>query len=202
MFACSEPQENKNYSIISHYNFYEQASYDFADYAIIWLMLIYISCFIIIYMCKAAMYNFDEKPLPKIYSLSNKLVLNDKFTITYFMPVICFLSLIIYCVLHNGDRVYYAYGKYGYESVDITCLIPIGITLIMIVISKIDFEKAKRISKSQAISPENAVLNSAPVVSQQRNENIDDLIKLKDLLDKGIITQEDFDAKKKQLLGL
>ena len=30
----------------------------------------------------------------------------------------------------------------------------------------------------------------------------DDLLKLKALLDKGVITQEDFDAKKKQLLGL
>ena len=30
----------------------------------------------------------------------------------------------------------------------------------------------------------------------------DELAKFKDLLDKGIITQEEFDAKKKQLLGL
>ncbi len=32
--------------------------------------------------------------------------------------------------------------------------------------------------------------------------NIDDLVKLKSLLDQGIITQEEFDAKKKEILGL
>lgn len=34
------------------------------------------------------------------------------------------------------------------------------------------------------------------------NSNMDDLVKLKNLLDSGIITQEEFEAKKKQLLGL
>ena len=34
------------------------------------------------------------------------------------------------------------------------------------------------------------------------NNNLDDLKKLKELLDAGVITQEEFDAKKKQLLGL
>ena len=34
------------------------------------------------------------------------------------------------------------------------------------------------------------------------SQSMDDLVKLKDLLDKGIITQEDFEAKKKELLGL
>ena len=34
------------------------------------------------------------------------------------------------------------------------------------------------------------------------NSNMDDLVKLKNLLDSGVITQEEFEAKKKQLLGL
>ena len=39
--------------------------------------------------------------------------------------------------------------------------------------------------------------------TDHRNENIvDELIRMKDLLDKGVITQEEFDAKKKQLLEL
>ena len=40
--------------------------------------------------------------------------------------------------------------------------------------------------------------------ARQTSENtaMDDIIKLKSLLDSGIITQEEFDAKKKQLLGL
>lgn len=40
----------------------------------------------------------------------------------------------------------------------------------------------------------------APVV--QATSNADELKKYKDLLDSGVITQEEFDAKKKQLLGL
>ena len=38
--------------------------------------------------------------------------------------------------------------------------------------------------------------------SESSTSNMDDLVKLKTLLDQGIITQEEFDAKKKQLLGL
>ncbi|MBO5652993.1 MAG: SHOCT domain-containing protein, partial [Clostridia bacterium] len=36
----------------------------------------------------------------------------------------------------------------------------------------------------------------------QASSNAEELKKYKDLLDAGIITQEEFDAKKKQLLGL
>ena len=38
--------------------------------------------------------------------------------------------------------------------------------------------------------------------SAPKNDSVDDIIKLKALLDQGIITQEEFDAKKKQILGL
>jgi len=44
------------------------------------------------------------------------------------------------------------------------------------------------------------------IKTESKNEtsalNIDDIVKLKNLLDQGVITQEEFDAKKKQLLGL
>lgn len=43
-------------------------------------------------------------------------------------------------------------------------------------------------------------LNAIPNVNQQ--SNYDEIAKLKQLLDAGIITQEEFDVKKKQLLGL
>lgn len=39
-------------------------------------------------------------------------------------------------------------------------------------------------------------------VKVESNNNIENLKKLKDLLDSGVITQEEFDAKKKQLLAL
>lgn len=43
--------------------------------------------------------------------------------------------------------------------------------------------------------------NDLKSISPQ-NSSMDDIIKLKTMLDSGIITQEEFDAKKKQLLGL
>lgn len=44
--------------------------------------------------------------------------------------------------------------------------------------------------------------DTAPVVVQNAVSAMDELKKLKELLDMGIVTQEEFDAKKKQLLGL
>lgn len=43
---------------------------------------------------------------------------------------------------------------------------------------------------------------STPIVAEQPTNNLDELKKLKELLDMGIISQEEFDAKKKQLLEL
>lgn len=45
-------------------------------------------------------------------------------------------------------------------------------------------------------------LASAPVQTIQATSAADEILKFKGLLDAGIITQEEFDAKKKQLLGL
>lgn len=50
---------------------------------------------------------------------------------------------------------------------------------------------------AQVINKSNASTGSEPVVSAA-----DELKKFKELLDMGVITQEEFDAKKKQLLGL
>ena len=47
---------------------------------------------------------------------------------------------------------------------------------------------------------ENTIASSQ--TSETTNMQIDDIIKLKSLLDQGIITQDEFDAKKKELLHL
>lgn len=44
--------------------------------------------------------------------------------------------------------------------------------------------------------------NNMPQSNNSQTESADELKKYKDLLDSGVITQEEFDAKKKQLLGL
>ena len=70
-----------------------------------------------------------------------------------------------------------------------------------IVFQKI-LRQAKDIKKQEE---SNALLN---VIAEQKKEahqqssDVDDIIKFKNLLDQGIITQEEFDAKKKQLLNI
>lgn len=48
----------------------------------------------------------------------------------------------------------------------------------------------------------NGILTTDKIPVSSSNDEIDSLEKYKELLDKGVITQEEFDAKKKQLLGL
>ena len=43
---------------------------------------------------------------------------------------------------------------------------------------------------------------SQTITSTQQISGVDEIMKYKELLDKGIISQEEFDLKKKQLLGL
>lgn len=49
---------------------------------------------------------------------------------------------------------------------------------------------------------EKVIENKVADASSKHIDNYDELIKLKELLDDGIITQEEFDTKKKEILGL
>ena len=49
---------------------------------------------------------------------------------------------------------------------------------------------------------EDSKLNESVIKQEIPQSNADELKKYKELLDSGVITQEEFDAKKKQLLGL
>ena len=64
------------------------------------------------------------------------------------------------------------------------------------------YEEIKRILADRQ-SKETKTVSPATVTNiMQEQSSADELKKFKDLLDSGIITQEEFDAKKKQLLGL
>ena len=62
-----------------------------------------------------------------------------------------------------------------------------------------NIEVHKELTRLLATKQDASVVQAVKV---ENSNNIDDLKKIKDLLDSGIITQEEFDAKKKQLLGL
>ncbi|GDZ85340.1 SHOCT domain-containing protein [Leuconostoc citreum] len=58
-------------------------------------------------------------------------------------------------------------------------------------------------SKLKSIINNNTETVEETIYKEERTDNgLSDLIALKELLDQGIITQEDFDAKKRQILGL
>lgn len=87
------------------------------------------------------------------------------------------------------------------ETTVVNVLIILGIgaaasTVVFLVLKNID--KIKSILKEKQKSKR----SEGSVAAEKGADTIDDLIKLNELLDKGIITQEDFDAKKKQILGL
>ena len=63
------------------------------------------------------------------------------------------------------------------------------------VLSGLINERQTKTTTAQGATP----AQSAPA---PQSNSMDDLVKLKSLLDSGIITQEEFDAKKKQILGL
>ena len=60
----------------------------------------------------------------------------------------------------------------------------------------------KCITALETISDINQSELNQPVYAQQTISSADEIVKFKNLLDQGIITQEEFDAKKKELLGL
>ena len=55
---------------------------------------------------------------------------------------------------------------------------------------------------SKKINERQESTTNEPKPTAPQSNSMDDIIKLKTMLDSGVITQEEFDAKKKQLLGL
>ena len=64
--------------------------------------------------------------------------------------------------------------------------------------SKIEEQKRKMDAKKDAIKEEN---NETKVSKMTVNEQMDALKKAKELLDAGILTQEEFDKKKKEIMN-
>lgn len=71
------------------------------------------------------------------------------------------------------------------------------VILLMFIIMIIGFVK-----RSTLIAPKEEKQPQQVINNIQKTSNADELKKYKDLLDSGVITQEEFDQKKKQLLGL
>ena len=90
------------------------------------------------------------------------------------------------------------YGLLGYAVVFF------GLVLLMLVIMALGkaFSAKEKQAAAAPVAAAPAAPAPAPAAPTSVSEAADDLMKLKELLDAGILTQEEFDAKKKQLLGL
>lgn len=176
-------------------NFYDNALNDYADGGIIFGSIIIIACIFMIYMCVSENLRIKREEIPKLFSFSEKLIIKNQFPITYVLPIICVMCLGIYAILTHGGRVGVSYIEYYYECVNGSIIIPFVILGFMIVNCVFDFLDSKKKNKSVASI-------QATEIQMPVTKNTDELIKLKELLDMGVISQEDFDAKKKQILGL
>ena len=79
-------------------------------------------------------------------------------------------------------------------SIGTTFLILLFILVVIIFVSFI--------KRSNSVVPKKEIQPQQVINNVQETSNADELKKYKDLLDSGVITQEEFDQKKKQLLGL
>ena len=92
------------------------------------------------------------------------------------------------------DDIFDPYYASSYSEVYIAifiCIVGIiGLTVNILNISKLNNETNSSIPEHK------------PTTTTKTDDNIAELVKYKDLLDKGIISKEEFEEKKKQLLGL
>ena len=85
----------------------------------------------------------------------------------------------------------------GYDAISINPIYKIFMLFCLIAIFILAV-----IKRSSLVVPKVEAQSQQIVNNIQETSNADELKKFKELLDSGIITQEEFDAKKKQLLGL
>ena len=123
----------------------------------------------------------NKTPNAEYYNPTSKLLL------CMFVP---FYS--IYWFYRHGQRIDSFTKSKGLNNSDMATLCLIFGIFIPIVACMIMQDKINALCTSKSIS----------TIPQEQLQTIDELKKYKELLDSGIITQEEFDTKKKQLLGL
>ena len=117
-----------------------------------------------------------------------QFIANDNSIAAAYIPVAEFIVLIIFALVEFNAKNIENQCKAG--GIFYACLI---ITVILSAFSILGYQKAKK----DGFVTDTATKKNAPVIS-----NADELKKYKDLLDSGAITQDEYDAKKKQLLNL
>lgn len=98
-------------------------------------------------------------------------------------------------VIYNRD----VFDSTRYKSVVVENVEPLFFVVIFVLLSIVVISLIKR---SDSVIPKKEKQPQQVINNIQKASNADELKKYKDLLDSGIITNEEFNEKKKQLLGL
>lgn len=112
--------------------------------------------------------------------------------------IVCYISIaeiVLYAANSIACLVYTYDTEHWYDDVipDITFFLLTLLVIASTVIIVLGYKKVKKLGIKDEDMEKSTV---------SHNYAIEDLKKLKDLLDSGVITQEEFDAKKNQILGL
>ena len=113
------------------------------------------------------------------------------------------LLIFVYLVDHHANITFVQGLDFIFWVLNWMIYIIIIINVVLVLLSAfIRFKKTDNIPFGQ--SKECITNNNTDEIKESYSSNgtSDEIMKFKELLDKGVITQEEFDAKKKQLLGL
>lgn len=135
--------------------------------------------------CIVSLISSDTSTVSKFFNRRITMIL------TCIMPLllIVFMVLIEIAPIGVGGEWFY---KFYYSATPLVGFWLVVILSIAVVIIDV-YKRSSKVANAPVAIKTNVV---------QANSNADELKKYKDLLDSGVITQEEFEAKKKQLLGL
>ncbi len=137
-----------------------------------------------------------------IYLFNKKTKLPALYFYTSIASLIVLL-IFVYLVDHHANITFVQGLDFIFWVLNWMIYIIIIINVVLVLLSAfIRFKKTDNIPFGQ--SKECITNNNTDEIKESYSSNgtSDEIMKFKELLDKGVITQEEFDAKKKQLLGL
>ena len=133
--------------------------------------------------CVVSLISSDVSTVSKFFNRKITMIL------TCLMPLVLIVFMILPQIhANNGDWFF----KFYYSATPIVGYWLVVILSIAVVIIDV-YKRSPKVANAPVAVKTNVI---------QVNSNADELKKYKDLLDSGIISQEEFEAKKKQLLGL
>lgn len=116
----------------------------------------------------------------------------------WFVPIIPFIAYFVPIIIRfNGSNLYSTFPHEGF----LLSFLGIAIAVLNAVVAFLVGVIVKQ-SVPQKIVDEVRATKAPKVVVQQLSSQADEIKKYKELLDAGIITQEEFESKKEELLGL